>query len=115
MKRLFFAILAAVLFAGIAHAQASGPYLVVKPSSGVPTSYTVTGATWIASPVAALTDGTLSLNLTSAPVGSTTLTISGCITDTVWGQRCSIPVNFTVTPPVPPILGVPTLSVTPGT
>ncbi len=99
MKRIIFIVLGLVLMASTAWAA---PFLVCDPQTGV-TSYKITGGgAWITSPVAAQADGSLRVDVSGAPVGTSSLTVSACKTDAVWGELCSSTIPFSFTRPSPP-------------
>lgn len=81
------------------HAQ---PYLECDASAGI-TSYKIT-AGWIplGIKVPAQADGSLKYDCIAAPAGLSSMTVSACVTDLLWGEACITPVNFTFTRPSPP-------------
>lgn len=72
-----------------------------------PTVYVVTspvGATWIPATVPALTAGTygFKIDMVNAPVGTTTIKIKPCVTDSIWGQLCGPETTFPLVRPSAP-------------
>jgi hypothetical protein len=97
MKKILF-VLAMVLMASQAWAN---PFIVCDPQTGV-THYKVTGAAWVVSPVTAQADGSIRMDIVSAPVGTSNLNFSACINDPVWGEQCSVTSPFSFTKPGTP-------------
>lgn len=95
MKKLLLAMVV-LLFAAPAY---GGPFLVCDPQEGV-TSYLVTGPAWVPTEmVPAQPDGSLKMDLSSAPVGQSSLYVQACDVDEVWGVQCSISSPFVFTRP----------------
>lgn len=99
MKKLFLVI--AILL--IASPVWANPFIVCDPQAGV-THYKVAGAAWVSASVPAQADGSLKMDVSAAPVGSSSLTFKACIVDPIWGEQCSVTAPFTFTRP-----GVPTV------
>lgn len=98
MKTLFCIVF--VLFATIVSAA---PWLVCDPQAGV-TSYNVTGQSFAPTVQPAIADGSIKMDLASAPSGETALLVSACFVDSIWGRYCSVSTPFTLTrPTVPPV------------
>lgn len=92
MKKLF-AIVSIVIFwiliiYGLCYAS---PFLVSDPQIGV-TRYELTG--WTPTTVTAQADGSLRMDVASAVVGTTSITLKAC---NVWG--CSVSVPFSIIRP----------------
>lgn len=83
MKSLIICILLFLLSTGITNAS---PFLVCDPQTGVE-YYEITG--WTVPTVTAQTDGSLRMDIASAVVGTTPLTIKAC---NLW--ECSVAVPF---------------------
>ena len=98
MKKLLVAVL--VLFATTVMAS---PFLVSDPATGV-TLYKITGPGWTPSACGIAPDGSLKADVSSAPVGTTQLTVVACNEDEVWGESCSDPVPFSFTRPALPAI-----------
>lgn len=81
----------------------SAPFLVCDPQAGV-TEYHVTGATWVTAIVPAEADGSIRMDVSSAPVGQSNLYFQACNVDPVWGVQCSISAPFGFTRPAMPAL-----------
>lgn len=99
MRKLFVFVLLFCLFNmtdGLA-----APFVVCDPQKGV-THYRVTGPAWVTANVTAQADGSIKMDIASAALGVNAITVSACISDSVWGERCSIPVPFEFTRPLPP-------------
>lgn len=97
MKKLF-ATLFLVLMASAAWAN---PFIVCDPQTGI-THYKVTGAAWIVSPVPAQTDGSIKIDISTAPVGTSNLNFSACLSDSMWGELCSVTAPFSfIRPGIP--------------
>jgi hypothetical protein len=79
-----------ILFAVTAFAS---PFLISDPNPGA-TSYQLTG--WTPSTIAAQSDGSLRMDVASASVGTTPLTVKAC---NVWG--CSVAVPFVLQKQLP--------------
>ena len=80
----------------------AAPFLTTNPQAGI-TSYVLTGSSWVPSTAAALSDGSLKLDVAGSSVGVNTVNISACSSnDAVWGVLCSAPVPFTFTRPAVP-------------
>ena len=88
MKTIFAAFIFVVTLA-LAIAVYAAPYLVSDPQSGV-TSYQLTG--WTPATVSAQADGSLRMDVATAAIGTTSLTIQAC---NVWGCSVSVPFAFT--------------------
>ena len=87
---IFFVLIATTVFAT--------PFLVCDtpdPAEGV-THYKLTG--WSVTQ----TPAPLHMDVASAPVGTTNLTVAACRNDAVWGEQCSVYVPFALVRPAPP-------------
>lgn len=97
------------LFILLAVTVYASPFLACDPQEGV-TYYQLTGWTQATEPAQA--DGSIKLDVATAQVGTTPLTVKACKTDAVWGVLCSEAVPFDLTRPSP--LAIPTgISLTP--
>ena len=97
MKRIL--VLLMVLFSTTAFAA---PFLVCDPQAGV-THYKLTGPAWVPATSTALPDGSIKMDVAASIVGANALTVTACITDAIWGERCSTPANFSYTRPALPV------------
>lgn len=105
MKKLFWVIFTVWIAAFFLTLEAwANPFIVCDPQTGV-THYKVTGATWVVSPVTAEPDGSIKMDIVSAPVGTSNLNFSACRQDDIWGEQCSVTAPFSFTRP-----GVPATS-----
>ena len=79
----------------------AAPFLICDPQVGV-VSYALTStSTWVPTTVVAQSDGSIKMDVSAAPVGTTSLTVAACTSDVIWGVGCSAPVPFSfVRPPV---------------
>ena len=77
--------LLSIIFVLIATTVFATPFLVSDPQSGV-TSYQITG--WSETNVVAQSDGSLRMDVASASVGTTPLTVKAC---NVWGCSTTVP------------------------
>lgn len=99
MKRLLFLCLLLVTchLSLCFHAQAN-PFIVCDPQTGVQ-FYKVTGAAWVPATVPAQTDGSIKMDISTAPVGTSNLNFSACAQewDGIPGEVCSptSPFSFT--------------------
>lgn len=95
MKRLFLTLVLILSLAGMAQAN---PFIVCDPQTGI-THYKVTGGAWVMSPVSAQADGSIKMDIVTAPVGTSNLTFSACATewDGIPGEVCSPTVPFSFT------------------
>jgi hypothetical protein len=89
-------ILAMVAILGIVAVCCASPWLICDPQTGV-TSYQLTG--WTPTTVTAETNGSIRMDVASAVVGNTSLTIKACKNDAVWGVLCSTATPFVLTRP----------------
>lgn len=94
MKRL----LLALCFVLIAVPVWANPFIVCDPQTGV-THYKVTGAAWVVSPVTAQPDGSIKMDISMAPTGTSNLNFSACATewDGIPGEVCSPTAPFSFT------------------
>lgn len=99
MKTVLCVVAMVFLLAGVAFAN---PFLVCDPQTGVQ-YYKVTGAPFISSPVTAQTNGSLRVDVGTAPVGTTNVTVAACATDGSWGEVCSTAVPFALVRPTAPV------------
>jgi hypothetical protein len=79
----------------------ANPFVVCDPQLGV-THYKVAGATWVPASVPAQSDGSLKMDVATAPNGTSNLTFRACINDPVWGELCSVTAPFSFTRPGTP-------------
>ena len=93
-------ILFAIIFCLIAAPLFASPYIVCDPQSGV-THYKITG--WSVVTKAAEVDGSVKLDVATASSGTTKMTFSACISDSVWGEVCSDTVPFDLVKPTKPV------------
>ena len=87
---IFFVLIATTVFAT--------PFLVCDapdPAEGV-THYKLTG--WSVTQ----TPAPLHMDVSSASVGTTNITVAACKSDAVWGEQCSVYVPFALVRPAPP-------------
>lgn len=99
MKKILFALFLVVMFASVVSAQ---PYVVSDAAAGI-NSYKITGALWLPlTTVPAQANGSLKLSVATAPVGQTSMTVSACIVDPIWGEACSTSVPFVFIRPSAP-------------
>ena len=87
---IFFVLIATTVFAT--------PFLVCDapdPAEGV-THYKLTG--WSVTQ----TPAPLHMDVSSASVGTTNITVAACKSDAVWGEQCSVYVPFALVRPTPP-------------
>jgi hypothetical protein len=94
--KTFIAVLAMVL---VASTVFGSPFLVCDPQAGV-TSYQLTG--WTPTTVTAESNGSLRMDVASAVVGNTSLTIKACKNDAIWGTQCSSATPFSFLRPSAP-------------
>jgi hypothetical protein len=99
MKKMF--LMAVVCFMCIAGSAIAAPFLVCDPNAGVQ-YYQITGASYLSGNIIAQTDGSLRVDVGSAVVGTTNLTVKGCKADTAWGEVCSVNVPFALSRPAAP-------------
>ena len=92
MKKLL-VLLALILFPTLVFAT---PFLVCDPQATV-TFYKLTGPAWVPTTVTAQPDGSIRMDVSFAPVGTSSLTVAACKTDPTWGELCSpfVPFEFT--------------------
>ena len=95
-------LLAMVSFSTLA---AANPFIVCDPQAGVQ-YYKVTGASWVVSPVTAQADGSIKMDISAAPTGTSNLNFSACLNDSVWGELCSATAPFSFTKPSAPVTPV---------
>lgn len=79
----------------------ANPFIVCDPQAGV-THYKVTGAAWVVSPIPAQADGSIKMDVVSAPVGTSNLNFSACRDDGIWGELCSVTAPFSFIRPGTP-------------
>jgi hypothetical protein len=101
MRKLVFTFMVMAALSMAVSAQAN-PFIVCDPQAGVST-YKVTGASWVTSPVVAQPDGSIHMDISTAPVGTSNLNFSACWVDPVWGELCSVTVPFSFTRPGAPV------------
>jgi hypothetical protein len=102
MKKLWF-VVCLLLLPTILYAS---PFLICDPQVGI-THYVLTGdKPWVPSTSLAIADGSIKLDVASAVVGVTNMTVKACITDAVWGDRCSTTVPFILSRPGLPVVPV---------
>lgn len=103
VRLLVFAVFCSVLF--ISGVVLASPFIVCDPQAGV-TFYKVTGPAWVPTTnVTAQTDGSIKMDVATAPVGSSALGFRAC---NMWGtiENCSTSTPFTFTrPSVPQVPG----------
>ena len=92
-------ILAMVIVLGIVAICCASPWLICDPQTGV-TSYQLTG--WTPTTVTAQADGSIRMDVASAVVGTTNLTLRACKNVAPWGEQCSVAVPFVLTRPASP-------------
>jgi hypothetical protein len=80
----------------------ANPFIVCDPQATV-THYKVTGATWVSATVPAQTDGSIKMDISIAPVGTSNLNFSACRDDAIWGEQCSVTAPFSFTRPGTPV------------
>lgn len=83
----------------------ASPFIVCDPQTGV-THYKVTGAPWVSSPVPAQADGSIKMDISTAPVGTSNLSFVACRTQEPWGEVCSTATPFSFTRPASPQIPV---------
>lgn len=82
---------------------AASPFLVSDPNASAVGGYSeIVGAAWIPTPVPLQADGSVKVDVATAPVGQANLQVRVCKDDAVWGQLCSPFVEFNFTRPGPP-------------
>lgn len=96
MKRLI--IIMVLLLPSLLYAA---PFLVCDPQAGI-SHYKLTGPAWTPPQIIAQPDGSIKLDVAASIVGSNALTVAACVSDPVWGERCSLPAPFTFTRPAAP-------------
>lgn len=78
------------------------PYIVCDPQSGVQ-YYKVSGASWVPTGnVPAQADGSIKMDIATAPVGTSNLSFVACKTTAEWGEVCSTATPFSFTRPQSP-------------
>ena len=92
-------IIGVVLVVFLAATVYASPFLVCDPQAGV-TSYQLTG--WTQATVPAQPDGSIKMDVTTAAVGTTSLTVKACKDDAAWGVLCSEAVPFSLVRPSGP-------------
>lgn len=83
----------------------AAPFMVCDPQAGI-TTYKLTGPAWVPATVVAQADGSIKMDLASAAIGVTSLTVSACLAfDPLWpDERCSVPATpFSFTRPASPV------------
>lgn len=94
------AIVVAILFPSVCLAA---PFLISDPNPSAVGGYSeITGAVGIPSPVNTQANGSIRVDLASAPVGTSNLSIRVCKTDAIWGVQCSSAVPFVLNRPGAP-------------
>ena len=104
MRKIFVSFAMILLFASVGFAA---PFLVCDPplvGEPIPTSYKLTGGTWVPASVPAQADGTIKLDLVNAPTGTNQMTVSACGEPSDVWEVCSDAVPFTFTKPLVPLL-----------
>ena len=100
--RLFTILFCLLIFIGTANAVS---LTCDVPLSGpIPTVYKLTGPAWIPTSVPAKSTGEILLDVSSALVGTNSITVAACITDPIWGEACSAAIPFDFTRPLPPAI-----------
>lgn len=102
MKKLFWFLFLLVMVPPCESAWAN-PFIVCDPQAGVE-FYKVTGAVWVPATVPAEADGSIKMDIQSAPVGTSNLNFSACIEDPIWGELCSVTAPFSFTRPGTPAM-----------
>jgi hypothetical protein len=97
--RYILALFALLVMAGFSYAA---PFMVCDPQATV-TTYQLTGPGWVPTNVTAQADGSIKMDVASAVVGITSLTVKACRVDPVWGTQCSAAVPFSFTKPGTPL------------
>ena len=100
MKKLILIILFLLLSLTLAQAA---PFLVCDPQTGV-TLYRLTGPAWVSVSVPAQPDGSIKMDVATAPTGTSSITVSACWTSLEWGEQCSDVVPFVFIRPSKPII-----------
>jgi hypothetical protein len=95
MKRLILLAIGIVLMASVCWAN---PFLICDAQTGV-TYYKLTGPDWVPVTSTAIADGSLKLDVATATVGTSSLTVAACKTDATWGELCSVFVPFALVRP----------------
>jgi hypothetical protein len=87
-----------IIFCLIATTVFGSPFLVcdTPPAGEGITHYKLTGWSIPQTPAP------LHMDVATAAVGTTNLTIAACRADAVWGEQCSVTVPFALTRPAPP-------------
>lgn len=104
MKKIFVSVILVLFMVSICSAA---PFLVCDPpvaGEPIPTSYKLTGGTWVPASVPAQTDGTIKLDLVNAPTGTNSMTVAACGEPSDVWEECSDPVPFSFTRPSVPAL-----------
>lgn len=97
MKKIFLLVVGLILFTSTAIA---GVYLETQPQAGVD-HYFVTGlGSFVTNPIAAKTDGSLEVNLTTLPPGTYSTSIQAC---TFWDD-CAAPGSLNITRQIPNVV-----------
>jgi len=96
-------VIVVVVWAIVSLAELSwaNPFIVCDPQATV-THYKVTGAAWVPSVVPAQPDGSIKMDIQTAPVGTSNLNFSACREDAIWGEQCSVTAPFSFTRPGAP-------------
>ena len=77
----------------------AAPYAISDAQTDI-TSYVLSGPVWVPTTLKAETNGSLKLDVANAIVNvSTSITVSPCISDPIWGEACGAPVPFSFTRP----------------
>ena len=97
MKKLFLFLFLLVVVPPCERVWAN-PFIVCDPQAGVQ-SYQVTGAAWVPVSVPAEADGSIKMDIQSAPVGTSNLIFRACAQewDGIPGEVCSEPAPFSFT------------------
>lgn len=87
-----------VFFCLIATVASPSPWLVCDPApTEGRTHFKLTG--WTPAQITAQADGSLRMDVASASVGTTNITIAACRNDAIWGDACSVYVPFALVRP----------------
>jgi hypothetical protein len=102
VDRMRIVLIAMLMVVGMVTAAMAAPFLVCDPQTGVQ-YYQITGASYLSGNIIAQTDGSLRVDVGSAVVGTTNLTVKACKADTAWGEVCSVSVPFALVRPAAPV------------
>lgn len=100
MKRL--ACLAIIFGLLIPSAICAAPFLICDPQTGVQ-YYVLTGPAWVPTNVVAQPDGSLKMDVATAPAGTSSLTVKACSDDPIWLTVCSTATPFNLVRPSLPL------------